>query len=720
MADFNPSNPSAAPVEPPEKHSEEFPMEIFRRALIAVFFVALLFPAAAAAHPMGNFSINHYSKLTLKERSIHVDTILDFAEIPTFQMFPEARNGGVDSRVRTLASEWASRLLLRLDEQTLPLELLSSSAEVIPGAGGLATLRVTMELEARGVGRAGWAGTLHFSDRNFPERIGWKEIVMRASPPRGFPEGNPFQEDRSQALTRYPEDVLSDFPNIVEGSIRIGDTASGTSAGIEPTTSGGVAGKISSPDRLSQILGEEDLPLRTVLLGILVAFSLGALHALSPGHGKTVVASCLVGARGTARHAAFLGAIVTFTHTIGVFILGLVVLFLSNTIVPEQIYPWIGFLSGLTILGVGVNLFRQRLGHLTHSHPHDHSHEIPSEITFRNLLALGFSGGIVPCPSALVVLLSSIALHRVGTGLLFIVAFSLGLASVLVAIGILVVRASRLVSRFDSERSVLRFVPVASAAIIVVLGLGMAVQALWGVTLDRSSLVLSGQAIAALSLGLLLGLKHATDADHVVAVTTFVSQESSILRSCWIGAFWGVGHTLSLAVAGVLVIGLKVNVPEWLADRLELGVAAMLVLLGASVILRTLRPKAELHRHYHAHDRDAKAAHSHWHIHLLGHSHDHSGWTHARPLLAGIVHGAAGSAALMLMVLSTIRSPLEAFLYILIFGLGSILGMVAISFLLAVPLRWVGSYKPVQLLAGVFSCLFGLFLGAEIYWMSLR
>src|SRR4030095_13892876 len=195
-----------------------------------------------------------------------------------------------------------------------------------------------------------------------------------------------------------------------------------------------IAGTAAAPDRLSQILGEEVLPLRLVLLGMLVAFSLGALHALSPGHGKTVVASFLVGARGTARHAVFLGAVVTFTHTIGVFLLGLVVLFLSRTIVPEQIYPWIGFISGLTILGVGVNLFRQRLGHLTHDHgPHGHSHEIPPHITFRNLLALGLSGGIVPCPSALVVL--AIALHRVGTGLLFILAFSLGLASVLVAIG---------------------------------------------------------------------------------------------------------------------------------------------------------------------------------------------------------------------------------------------------------------------------------------------
>jgi ABC-type nickel/cobalt efflux system permease component RcnA len=490
-------------------------------------------------------------------------------------------------------------------------------------------------------------------------------------------------------------------------------------------------GKAAAPkpssDRLTQILGEKNLPLRMVLLGMAVAFALGALHALSPGHGKTVVASFLVGARVTLQHAVFLGTVVTFTHTVGVFLLGIVVLFLSNTIVPERIYPWIGFVSGITILGVGVNLFRQRLSRLTHDHgAHGHSHEIPERITFRNLLALGFSGGIVPCPSALVVLLSAIAVHRIAAGLLFIVAFSLGLASVLVAIGILVVRASKVMSRFDSDRAVVRFVPVVSAAIISVLGLGMAIQSVAGSAWTGNGLALTGQAIAVLSLGLFLGLKHATDADHVVAVTTFVSQEKSILRSCSIGAFWGIGHTLSLAVAGILVIGLKINFPEWLSERLELGVAAMLVLLGANVIVRTLRSKAEIHRHSHAHEAGLEPRHDHWHLHLFGHSHDHSGWTHAglRPLLTGMVHGAAGSAALMLLVLSTIRSPLQAFLYILIFGLGSIVGMLAISFLLAVPLHWATgrmnfSGKPVQLLAGLFSCAFGLFLGVNI-WMSLR
>jgi ABC-type nickel/cobalt efflux system permease component RcnA len=705
-------------------------VEKFKGLLILALVGVVLFPLGAQAHPMGNFSINHYSRLTVGERRIQLEYILDFAEIPTFQMFPEIRSGiaGVKAAVGRKARTWIPQLQLTADGMPLQLDLDNWDVEVHPGAAGLSTLRATFHLTSH------WdedARSLRLVDRNFPERIGWKEVVIRAVPPIGFPDGNPFATDGSSGLSNYPEELLAAAPNVVDAMVRIAPVPS---AGAPVPATAGILQSLSprkNPDRLSTILAADAVSLRALLLGILVAFSLGALHALSPGHGKTVVASFLVGARGTARHAVLLGTVVTFTHTAGVFLLGIAVLFLSDRIVPEHIYPWIGFFSGLTILAVGVNLFRRRLGGLQHDHgshggSHGHSHDVPDRISSRNLLAMGFSGGIVPCPSALVVLLSAVAMHRVVEGLLFIVAFSLGLASVLVAIGILVVRASRLLSRFDANGRTIRYVPIASAAIISVLGLGMALQSISGASLTAASLLLTGQAVAVLGLGLFLGLKHATDADHVVAVTTFVSQETSLLRSCWIGVFWGVGHTLSLAVAGILVIGLKVNFSAWLSDRLELGVAVMLVGLGLNVVVKTLRSSAEIHRHGHVHNFISNSEHSHWHVHLPGAAHEHSSWSHLgwRPMLTGVVHGAAGSAALMLLVLSTIRSPLEAFLYILIFGLGSILGMLAISLLLAVPLHWAkrrvsGNFRPVQLLAGVFSCAFGLFLGASI-WMSLR
>ena len=226
---------------------------------------------------------------------------------------------------------------------------------------------------------------------------------------------------------------------------------------------------------------------------------------------------------------------------------------------------------------------------------------------------------------------------------------------------------------------------------------------------------------AILALGFVLGLKHATDADHVVAVTTFVSEQKSLVRSCWIGAFWGAGHTFSLAIAGLAVILLKVNVPKWLETRLEFAVAVMLVVLGARVLYKTWIQKLELHRHPHSHTPGA-SPHVHWHVHARGTQHQHTGWLHVglRPLLVGMLHGAAGSGALMLLVLSTIHSSLRALLYIAVFGVGSIAGMLVISTLLALPMQWLGkrvatSYRPVQIFAGLFSCAFGIFLGLEIW-----
>lgn len=226
--------------------------------------------------------------------------------------------------------------------------------------------------------------------------------------------------------------------------------------------------------------------------------------------------------------------------------------------------------------------------------------------------------------------------------------------------------------------------------------------------------------VAILGLGFLLGLKHATDADHVAAVTTFVSQERSLLRSCWIGLFWGAGHTLSLAIAGSIVILLNVTVSDRLSGLLELGVAAMLVALGARVLYRTWKDKFRLHRHPHTHV-PGRAPHAHWHLHVPGKLDEHTGWLHLglRPLIVGMVHGAAGTGALMLLVLSTIHAPLRALLYIVVFGAGSVAGMLIVSFLLAIPLQWAArnvasGYRVVQVAAGLFSCVFGIYLGVEI------
>jgi high-affinity nickel permease len=224
--------------------------------------------------------------------------------------------------------------------------------------------------------------------------------------------------------------------------------------------------------------------------------------------------------------------------------------------------------------------------------------------------------------------------------------------------------------------------------------------------------------ISFLSLGFVLGLKHATDADHVAAVTTFVTHERSWLRSCWIGLFWGAGHTVSLAVAGVSVVMFKWRFPAWLEPRLELVVAAMLVTLGLRGMYLARKGGALAHSHLHLHGGGA-APHSHWHFHAGG-SIGHETWLHVglRPLLTGLIHGAAGSGALMVLVLSTIQSAAVSLLYVFIFGLGSIAGMILVSSIVALPARWFHSTqqfsRALQLGAGFFSCVLGVTLGLRL------
>ncbi|MBW4663479.1 MAG: sulfite exporter TauE/SafE family protein [Chroococcus sp. CMT-3BRIN-NPC107] len=260
----------------------------------------------------------------------------------------------------------------------------------------------------------------------------------------------------------------------------------------------------------------------TLLIAIAASFLWGGMHAMSPGHGKTIVGAYLVGSRATAQHAVFLGLTTTITHTLAVFALGLIALFASNFIVPDQLYPWLSCLSGLMVVAIGLNLFISRLQNSPHTHSHNghshhhhggshHSHDAPhahshdghshhhsgsnhshvppiadeAPPSWRSLLTLGVSGGIVPCPSALVVLLSAIALGRVGFGLVMVLAFSLGLAAVLTGLGLLLVRTKKLFDRLPLQRRLFRVLPAISAFCVALLGLGITTQALMQIGLVR-------------------------------------------------------------------------------------------------------------------------------------------------------------------------------------------------------------------------------------------
>lgn len=291
--------------------------------------------------------------------------------------------------------------------------------------------------------------------------------------------------------------------------------ASGDEFGEAVRTVGTADAADGETDALSDMLRSEELTLGLIVGALALSFFLGAAHGLEPGHGKTIVAAYLVGARGTIGNALFLGGVVTFTHTMSVILLGLVALFASQYILPEQIFPYLGTASGLLIIGLGTWLLVGHLrgrghghshsheahhhghshSHEEHHHDHDHSHEahhdhshgehghghsheIPNKVTLGSLLTLGISGGIVPCPGALVILLLAVALHRIAFGLLLLVAFSVGLAAILIAIGILIVKARPLVDRFSGDGRWIQRLPIASAVVIIVVGCAITLRTL--------------------------------------------------------------------------------------------------------------------------------------------------------------------------------------------------------------------------------------------------
>jgi nickel/cobalt exporter len=440
--------------------------------------LALLAAGAALAHPMGNFSVNHYARITPVNGGVRIRYVLDLAEIPTFELMQDW-GAGADPRQKALeqARTWAKGLVVTAAGRPAAVRVERAEIALAEGAGNMRVVRIAADLRVAGVGK------IRYEDRNYAGRSGWKEIVL--------PDG----EDRSRELTAYPQDPMIAPPQDLTAEIlvrapvepaRIDSTAAAVeeprpsaAASKTPAAAPAAPGTVVRGDYLSRLLHRDEIGWELTLLGMAVAFGLGAVHALSPGHGKTIVAAYLVGSRGTLRHAAFLGAMVTFTHTISVFFLGFVTLFLSKYVLPERLFPILGAISGLSIVWVGATLFFRRLQSSRHHHhyhgPGGHTHVPEGEITMGSLIALGASGGLVPCPSALVLLLSSISLGRVGLGLILLLGFSLGLATVLMGIGAAVLFAAHLLPATQkvTGSSAFRLLPVASAAMITCVGLVM-------------------------------------------------------------------------------------------------------------------------------------------------------------------------------------------------------------------------------------------------------
>lgn len=754
-----------------------------RRAVAMTLVLALLVlcEVAAVAHPLGNFTVNRFARVRVDAGGVRVRYVIDMAEIPAFQesqAMDVNHDGNVsaeesDAYLEGLAPRLAEGVRLTTDGERVPLLLKSKTVSMPKGAGGLATLRMEFDFEGATTERSEGAHRLRFEDVNYRERIGWREIVVEAA--RGITvfDSDAYGSAVTDELKTYPQDTLA--APLDERSAEFSWTRGALPAGAVALRTRDGQTAVQTRDRFAELISVEELTPLVALLGLLLAAGLGALHAMSPGHGKTVVGAYLVGSRGTAKHAAFLGLTVTVTHTSSVFALGLLTLFASHYVLPETLFPYLSLVSGVIVLGIGLTLFVRRLRsafsqegaeahqHHTHEHGHEHGHEHSHEhthgdgalthshggrehthmppgadgrpLTWRSLLALGVSGGLLPCPSALVVMLSAISLGRVGYGLALIVAFSIGLAATLTAVGLLFVYASRFVaSRGAGRGRLVKLLPVLSSLVIACAGAAICYEALAqaGINLpalighafsgggaeDAGPSLASTGAFAVLGLGLVFGLKHATEVDHVVAVTTIVSEQRSVWRAAAVGGLWGAGHTASLVVVGLFVLTLRVAVPEGVAGWLEFGVALMIIALGVNAVARALRGRADAHVHRHTHG-GVEHAHIHFHEDESLHAEPSARHTHAvtriglKPVLVGAMHGLAGSAALTLLVLAQIDSAALGLLYLAVFGVGSVLGMMLMSGLVGLPFalgtRRIGGLSyGLQVAVGALSIAFGV------------
>ena len=487
---------------------------IFNR--IALILVCLtVFAALTDAHPLGNFTVNNFVRIEIKKDQIRLRGIVDMAEIPTFQESQKIdtdKNGTLDKEelnvyLEKVTPQIIANYKLSIDNQPVQIQTVSKDIALPLGAGNLPTLRMewtlTAPISAIDKDRI---HRLSFKNNNYEERIGWNEIVAGRAPGTNIFDSTAYGTALTDELKTYPENMLS--APLAERAAEFSFTSSAVpvNAKVLEDRNGNVSAPVQK-DKFTELISVPNITPGIALLGLLLAFGFGAMHAMSPGHGKTVVGAYLVGSRGTLIHAVFLGLTVTITHTIGVFAIGLVTLFASHYILPEKLLPFLTFISGLLVFYIGIMLFKDRAltafgwrkktgreqlpdhddhgelpdsfafaepttAGLTHTHGGStHTHLPPENISWKNLLTLGVSGGLLPCPSALVLMLSAISLGRIGYGLVLTIAFSFGLAATLTGIGLIFLYVGKAFggSKFADNR-LFKLLPVFSALVIACVG----------------------------------------------------------------------------------------------------------------------------------------------------------------------------------------------------------------------------------------------------------
>ncbi|MFF8543543.1 nickel transporter [Streptomyces werraensis] len=498
--------------------------------LSAATALALVPATEASAHPLGNFTVNRYDGLVAAPGELRVHHVEDLAEIPATQAAPDLAGLGRDAWARQRCATAARDGAVVADGRPAPLTVRAARVRVRPGQAGLDTLRVECRLTAP-LPR-GRTVAVEFRAAGGDSGPGWREITAQGDRATLAASDVP-EASLSARLTRYPEDRLASPPDTRTASLRIRPggpalAAGGADGADAPASAILPRGADRWTRALDDLVARRDLTVGFAALALLLAVVLGAMHALAPGHGKTLMAATAAarGGRARMRDVLPMAASVTVTHTLGVVALGLLVT--AGSAAAPSVVAWLGIASGVLVTLAGAQLVRRALrqrGHHTHPHPHAHehtpgqghehphehtpgqghehahphdhghsptslththggrTHTHPAAPTLRGTILLGFAGGLVPSPSAVVVLVGAAALGHAWFGLLLVVAYGVGLALTLTAAGYAVVRAGGRVSRLLARRPrwtsapwaalVRRSAPLGSACVVLVLGAGL-------------------------------------------------------------------------------------------------------------------------------------------------------------------------------------------------------------------------------------------------------
>jgi nickel/cobalt transporter (NicO) family protein len=477
----------------------------------ALFMVLALAGAPkAAAHPLGNFTVNRYSGLILSPGHVRITYVLDMAEIPTAQEMPAIDDDSDGRASPTERQAWADRsaprvaahVNLSVDGAVVPLAVVARSMAFRGGQAGLPILRLVVTL----AGDLPEHGNVVYEDRNYAARIGWKEVTARSQAGLAISGATVPAASVSRELLAYPT-------NLLQSPLDISRATFSFSPGRPRNANGpAVKGPTVSGSPIASGGGFASLALRgltpiAIMAALGLAFLFGAGHALLPGHGKTITAAYMVGSDAKRRTAVIAGAAVAVMHTVSVLAIGLLALLIFRDIQTDRIFPWLTVLTGAVAIGLGGWLFLRRVrarrlgqdpwlvhGHSHgsdggnvehgrgHHHPHRGGHGLEGEPAVeagigsrRGLAALAVAGGILPSPTAIVVLTSTLIYHRIGYGLALIAAFSVGLAAALIAVGTAAVAARAFAARRMHSR-LAGVLPLVSAAVIVGFGLVFAVR----------------------------------------------------------------------------------------------------------------------------------------------------------------------------------------------------------------------------------------------------